>query len=113
MQKTLKWTVFALVPACVSLVSSGAAGTAAAAVVATAARTGPSSVTTALIARGWGRALEVPGTRALNQGGNAEVSSLSCASAGNSSAGGFYTRRPGIPSGVRGERAQWPLAAGG
>jgi hypothetical protein len=38
----------------------------------------------------WGKAMEVPGTAALNQGGNAEVTSVSCASAGNCSAGGFY-----------------------
>jgi len=39
----------------------------------------------------WGTAKEVPGTATLNTGGNAAVQSLSCASAGNCSAGGFYT----------------------
>ena len=38
----------------------------------------------------WGAAKEVPGSRALNQGGSAAVNSVSCASAGNCSAGGFY-----------------------
>ena len=38
----------------------------------------------------WGNALEVPGTSTLNQGGRAEVASVSCASAGNCSAGGEY-----------------------
>jgi hypothetical protein len=42
----------------------------------------------------WQQAEEVPGTAALNKGanfqGSAEVSSVSCASAGNCSAGGFY-----------------------
>jgi hypothetical protein len=38
----------------------------------------------------WGTAIEVPGTAALNQGGNAGISSVSCASAGNCSAGGDY-----------------------
>jgi hypothetical protein len=38
----------------------------------------------------WGTAIEVPGTGALNQGGNAAVNSVSCASAGNCSAGGAY-----------------------
>src|SRR5262249_22771632 len=38
----------------------------------------------------WGTAEEVPGTAALNQGGNAKISSVSCASAGNCSAGGDY-----------------------
>jgi hypothetical protein len=39
----------------------------------------------------WGKAKEVPGTAALNAGGNAQIDSVSCASAGNCSAGGFYT----------------------
>ena len=38
----------------------------------------------------WGAAIEVPGTAALNQGGNAFITSVSCASAGNCSAGGYY-----------------------
>ena len=38
----------------------------------------------------WGTAAQVPGTAALNTGGNAQISSLSCRSAGNCSAGGFY-----------------------
>ena len=39
----------------------------------------------------WHTAIEVPGSSTLNQGGNAEVESVSCESAGNCSAGGFYT----------------------
>jgi hypothetical protein len=38
----------------------------------------------------WGRAIEVPGSGALNTGGSAGVISLSCASAGRCSAGGNY-----------------------
>src|SRR5260370_16528 len=38
----------------------------------------------------WHAAIEVPGTAALNSLG-AEVASVSCASAGNCAAGGFYT----------------------
>jgi hypothetical protein len=38
----------------------------------------------------WGRAVEVPGLGVLNKGGNAEVSSVSCASAGSCAAVGFY-----------------------
>ena len=38
----------------------------------------------------WGKVTEVPGTAALNQGGNATTDSVSCASAGNCSAGGTY-----------------------
>ena len=39
----------------------------------------------------WQQAGEVPGTAALSKGGNAEIESVSCASAGNCSAGGYYT----------------------
>jgi hypothetical protein len=39
----------------------------------------------------WGTAEEVPGTAALNQGGYASVSSVSCATAGTCTAGGDYT----------------------
>ena len=38
----------------------------------------------------WGKAEEVPGTAALNTGGDAWMYSVSCASAGNCSAGGNY-----------------------
>jgi hypothetical protein len=38
----------------------------------------------------WGKAVEVPGLGALNTGGSAEVSSVSCASPGNCAAGGYY-----------------------
>src|SRR5262245_27964272 len=38
----------------------------------------------------WGTALKVPGLAVLNTGGNAGVSSVSCAAAGNCSAGGAY-----------------------
>ncbi|HEV2371541.1 MAG TPA: hypothetical protein VGS19_05155 [Streptosporangiaceae bacterium] len=43
----------------------------------------------------WGTAQEVPGTAALDSGGLAQLDSLSCASAGNCSAGGKYTRHVG------------------
>jgi hypothetical protein len=38
----------------------------------------------------WGAVTEVPGTAALNKGGGAQINSVSCTSAGNCSAGGFY-----------------------
>jgi hypothetical protein len=38
----------------------------------------------------WGTAIEVPGLGALNRGGDAEVVSVSCTSAVNCGAGGFY-----------------------
>jgi hypothetical protein len=43
----------------------------------------------------WGNAEEVPGTASLNSLGYAQVNSVSCASAGNCSAGGFYADNPG------------------
>ena len=38
----------------------------------------------------WGSAIEVPGTAVLNVGGMAAVTSVSCGSAGNCAAGGYY-----------------------
>jgi hypothetical protein len=38
----------------------------------------------------WGDAIEVPGSGALNTGNTAEVTSVSCGSAGNCAAGGYY-----------------------
>jgi hypothetical protein len=38
----------------------------------------------------WGTANDLPGSDALNAGGFAQVNSVSCASAGNCAAGGFY-----------------------
>ena len=46
----------------------------------------------------WGKAAGVPGLGALNTGGTAQVSSVSCASPGNCAAAGFYI-------GASGERA--------
>ena len=43
----------------------------------------------------WGQAIEVPGLAALNTGGQAQLASVSCASAGNCTAGGSY----GVPHG--------------
>jgi hypothetical protein len=39
----------------------------------------------------WGRAIGVPGLAALNLGGSASVTTMSCASAGNCAVGGYYT----------------------
>ena len=49
----------------------------------------------AALAGTWGAAREMPGTAALNQGGSAQVNSVSCSSPGNCSAGGFYTDSAG------------------
>jgi hypothetical protein len=43
----------------------------------------------------WDNAIEVPGTAVLNAGANAVLQSLSCPSAGNCSAGGYYTDSSG------------------
>src|SRR5215472_3230921 len=43
----------------------------------------------------WARAIVLPGTRSLNTGGDAAVSSVSCSSAGNCGAAGVYTGRVG------------------
>jgi len=43
----------------------------------------------------WGKAIEVPGTAALNGGGLAEVTSISCAAVGKCAAGGYYTDSAG------------------
>ena len=55
----------------------------------------------------WGEAIEVPGLAALNKDGYAEVTSVSCASAGNCAAGGYY-RGARARAGVRGGRAARP-----
>jgi cytochrome c551/c552 len=57
------------------------------------------------VAGSWGRAIEVPGLGALNKGRDAEVSSVSCGSAGSCVAGGVYTdgdrHRQGFVAGER------------
>ena len=60
----------------------------------------------------WGRAIEVPGLAALNTGGDAEVSSVSCASAGNCAAGGYYTDRRGRQQGFVASETERRLGPG-
>lgn len=48
-----------------------------------------------VVAGSWGNAEELPGTAALNKGGDAEVLSLSCGAPGDCSAGGLYYDRSG------------------
>src|SRR5712691_2327087 len=69
--------------AAVPVVLAGASGASA----ATHTLAGPGTVA---LAGTWRTAIEVPGTATLNTGGGAAVSSISCASAGNCSAGGAY-----------------------
>ena len=59
----------------------------------------------------WGTAIEVPGLGALNTGGAAQVTSESCASAGNCAAGGNYRDRHGLQGFVAVERhGRWGTA---
>jgi hypothetical protein len=78
-------------------------GCAQAAPAATSAMLGTTPVSAAAAAAGaagvWGRAIAVPGLVALNKGRNAQVSSVSCASAGSCAAGGDYTDGAGHQQG--------------
>ena len=51
----------------------------------------PAGARAAALGGTWHTAQKVPGTAALNTGGGAQVQSVSCRSAGNCSAGGWYT----------------------
>ena len=61
----------------------------------------------------WGTAIEVPGLGALNTGGAAYVTSVSCGSAGSCAAGGNYRDRHGLQGFVAVERhGRWGRAIG-
>ena len=49
------------------------------------------SASSASTTTSWDNAIEVPGTAALNAGGHADVLSLSCTTANDCTAGGYYT----------------------
>jgi len=51
---------------------------------------------------GWGKAAAVPGLAALEAGGEAQVVSVSCASAGNCGAGGFYAGTAFVVTEIKG-----------
>jgi hypothetical protein len=72
----------------VVMVLAGAAAVCCAAPLAVTAAPAASAVAPAGT---WGTAIEVPGLAQLNQGGNAEVKSVSCGAADNCTAGGFYS----------------------
>ena len=57
------------------------------------ATAGPSApaASGAALSGNWGTAEEVPGSGTLNTNGHADIVSVSCVSAGNCSAGGFYS----------------------
>jgi hypothetical protein len=56
---------------------------------------GPAVARPRAVAGSWSHAIEVPGLGALNQRGDAGLPSVSCASAGNCAAGGYYRTRSG------------------
>jgi hypothetical protein len=59
----------------------------------------------------WGKAIQLPGLAALNDGGAGEVTSVSCASPGNCTAGGYLGDRGGLQGFVAGERhGRWGTA---
>jgi hypothetical protein len=58
----------------------------------------------------WGRAVGVPGQWALNTGGNADVNSVSCPSAGNCTAGGYYQHHGQQGFVVREKNGRWRTA---
>ena len=61
----------------------------------------------------WGTAVEVPGLPALSTSGSAGVASLSCGSAGNCAAGGFYNDSSGQQAFVASEvNGVWGTAEG-
>lgn len=62
----------------------------------------------------WGTAIEVPGLGALNKGGGAEVVSVSCTSADNCAAGGYYRDGHHHDQGfvATERRGRWGLASG-
>jgi hypothetical protein len=70
---------------------------------------------TATLANGtWGPAVEVPGSATLNKGGFAELTSVSCPTAGNCSAGGSYapTSTTTQPLVVTEKNGTWGTAIG-
>ncbi len=58
----------------------------------------------------WRKAIQVPGTAALNTGGYATVTSVSCPSAGNCSAGGYYDGGGGLAFVVSQVNGTWGKA---
>jgi len=72
-----------------------------AAVAAASLASGSAAASTGAVAASsgshvWHTAIEVPGTATLNRGGGAEITSVSCASPGNCSAGGGFADTSGF-----------------
>jgi hypothetical protein len=78
-------------------VSCGSAGNCSAGGVYTDGEVGPREAFVVSQVHGtWGKAKEVPGTDRRNQGGDAELFTVSCSSAGNCSGGGDYADGDGL-----------------
>jgi hypothetical protein len=77
-----------LTVSCASAGNCSAGGTA-----RTSATSGPQGFVVGEVNGRWGAAEAVPGLADLNTGGDAQVQSVSCTSAGHCVAGGFYTAR--------------------
>src|SRR5262249_61973486 len=92
------------------MVLAGAAAVWCAAPLAVMAAQGAGAVARA---GAWRTAIEVPGLGSLNKGGEAQVHSVSCGSAGNCAAGGGYTGRPGRRQGVVGSERKGTGGPGG
>ena len=82
--------VVAMVPGAVCLVLALTAASLASSAGAEAQTRAVAGTRAAAAGGSWRTAIEVPGTAALNVGGHAQLTSVSCASAGNCSAGGYY-----------------------
>ena len=90
MVTAVRWAALVIIMAgCVPVALAGAGGASA----APRALTGPGA---AAVGGAWGTAREVPGTARLNKGGTAQVTSVSCPSANNCTAGGFYEDGSGV-----------------
>ncbi len=90
MVTAVRWAALVIIVAgCVPVALAGAGGASA----APRALTGPGA---AAVGGAWGTAREVPGTARLNKGGTAQVTSVSCPSADNCTAGGFYEDGSGV-----------------
>jgi len=107
-----RWSLAEKVPglggnATVSALSCGAAGYC----VAGGSYAGGSHRTQAFVVMRkngtWGKAQQVPGLAALNKGGYASLSALSCSSAGNCTGGGLYTDGTGAQQGFVVSQADW------
>jgi hypothetical protein len=83
------WVTLTAACAAALLATAGCATTGPATPVAATGLAGTSAAARAAAA------IEVPGTAALNKGADASVLSVSCASAGNCGAGGYYSHKPG------------------